>query len=226
MERGPRQYANTESRVDKTQAQFEFNQSLKKDLGDIIAFTDPATGERLPQNQPPEFLLQGPSLKSGYEFLKQHASRLKLELILAEHHPDRPEDLGDTDFNFEGKVRDSDILLLEGLGWNQEYKSLLNRITSNETEPGDLEKLEEFVHDPYTLRIIEAIHDSRVEVGFYDIENTDDPTGIQQKLIGNTDFLAKIADAKVSEGIDEDEIQFTRDLAMNAQIVGVLLSCH
>lgn len=128
--RTERPVPSLEKRDVKGMSAVEFNDALLRDTGYAYFFTDPSTGETLPLERAPDFLLQDEELKIGCEFLKEYGKQLDIQIIFAAHNPNSPKDLGNEQFGFEARVRQSDILLLEGVKWGQKQKEMLNNLSS------------------------------------------------------------------------------------------------
>lgn len=214
----------------KTMSPSEFSQAIKRDVGYATFFTDPMTGERLSVNHPPDFLLQDPELKSGYEFLTQLGQHLDLEVMLAPHNPNRPdENFGSREFDFEGKVKGSDVVLLEGVAWQQKEKDMLNALSSKDGLPVDPDVITKYTAfngangtqeygDTSKLRELNAISRSGAKISFYDVEKKDDETGIRNQIIGNLDFLEVVKSAPVV-GAQGREAEIAKSIAVDKEIV-------
>jgi hypothetical protein len=216
----------------KTMSPSEFSQAIKRDVGYATFFTDPMTGERLSVDRPPDFLLQDPELKSGYEFLTQLGQHLDLEVMLAPHNPNRPdENFGNREFDFEGKVKGSDVVLLEGVAWQQKEKDMLNALSSKNGLPIDSDVITKYTAfkganetveygDTSKLRELNAISRSGAKISFYDVEKKDDETGIRNQIIGNLDFLKVLQQAPVV-GVEGREAEIAKSIAVDKEIISL-----
>jgi len=206
----------------KRMNQFEFSQSLKRNTLLATYFTDPTTGERTPTNRPPDCVLQDQEFKDGYDFFKEFGDRVNLEVMLAPHRKNSPEEnFGDASFDFEGKVRDADIILFEGLGWTQKEKDLLNTLsTAGETATNEQDLLAYIDNDTSKIRRLRAINETGKKIGFFDVENKDDEIGIRQKIIENSAYLNTVlAVAPVVDGLSPEEAKLAKNMQMAKEIV-------
>lgn len=130
-------------------------------------FIDPTTAERLRVNEPPECLLRDPELRSGYDFLKDQAHAVSFDLQFINHNQNSPQNLGPKGY-FEARVRDNDLLLLEGVGWTENSETLVNNLShAREVSP---DVLSEYV-TPLRQRVLNAISGTKKIVGFHDIRS-------------------------------------------------------
>lgn len=231
--RTERPVPSLEKRDVKRMSAVEFNDALHRDTGYAYFFTDPSTGENIPLERAPDFLLQDEELKTGYEFLKEYGKHLDIQIIFASHSPNSPEDLGNEQFDFEARVKKSDVFLLEGVEWEQKQKEMLNDLSSGRRiDSNDLGEYTSYktkdgkikYGNTSTLRILNAISRSKVKVSFYDIENKDDDFGIRQQIIGNTKFADTLANTKfVGEDTEmqEKEVELLRNIALSKQIISL-----
>lgn len=183
--------SSPERRNLKGMNRFEFSQALKRNTQLATYFTDPTTGERIPNNRPPDCVLQDQEFKDGYNFLKEFGDKVDLEVMLAPHRKNRPdENFGDASFDFEGRVRDADIVLLEGFGWTQKQKDLLNTLSVGGGLAANREDLVTYINDDSSkVREVNAINKTGKKIAFFDVENKDDEVGVRQKIIENSHYL-------------------------------------
>lgn len=200
----------------------EFSMATKKYTTLATYFMDPMTGERLPANRPPDCVLQDKEYHDGYEFLKQFGDRVDLEVMLAPHTPNKPdENFGDRSFDFEGRVKAADIVLFEGMYWMQKDKDLLNAISSkgaSRLSSQELQDVTSYVDGNTShVRKLNAINGTGAKISFYDIEQKDDESGIRKQLLENINFHKKIQSLPVKNATEE-EAKIALDMAQTKEI--------
>ncbi len=209
---------------------YRFLNALHRSDAQKVTFTDPLTGEDLSPNSMPAFLSRDQELRQGQEFLSEFADRLDIQIVFAHHHPGNAAALGDEQFGFEGRVGDSDLLLLEGFGWNQRQKELYNKLSAGGMAPEEFDEListytayldeagNRKAGGAYNVRKLNAIANARVAVSFFDVENKSDPHHIRKSLLAADEVgssLAANARAVDAGGVvtdDRTEAAKTRDI--------------
>jgi len=217
----------------KRMSAFEFNKALHRDTGYACFFTDPSTGEDLPLDRLPDFLLQDKDLKTGYEFLKEFHLHIDIQIIFAGHKPNSPEELGDEQFGFETRVKESDIVLFEGVSWRQKEKELLNDLSAGKTVDNNeltaytaYQDVDGKIKPGNTLKLRElnAISRTGVKVSFYDVEDKNDEFGIRSQIIGNTEFTEIVRNAPVIDQgnkMQGEEAEVAKNIALATQIISL-----
>jgi hypothetical protein len=211
-----------ERRNMKSMSPEEFSMAIKKYTTLATYFMDPMTGERLPANRPPDCVLQDKEYHDGYEFLKQFGDRVDLEVMLAPHTPNKPdENFGDRSFDFEGRVKAADIVLFEGMFWKQKDKEMLNALSSKEILQLSPQQRKDVITyeggDTSLMRKLDAINGSGAKISFYDIEQKDDESGIRKQLLENINFHKKIQSLPVKNATEE-EAKIALDMAQTKEI--------
>ncbi len=217
----------------KRMSAFEFNKALHRDTGYACFFTDPSTGDDLPLDRLPDFLQQDEELKTGYDFLKEFHPHIDIQIIFAGHKPNSPEELGDEQFGFEARVKESDVILFEGVSWRQKEKELLNNLSAGKTvDNNDLTAYTAYQDDDgkikygntLKLRELNAISRTGAKVSFYDVEDKDDAFGIRSQIIGNTEFTETVRNAPVIDQgnkIQGAEAEAAKNIALATQVVSL-----
>lgn len=213
---------NQELRDMKRMSPEEFSQAMKRHTPYAMYFTDPTTGEILPTHRPPDCVLQDQEYHDGYEFLKEFGERVNLEVMLAPHTPNKPdENFGDGAFNFEGRVKAADIVLFEGMFWMQKEKELLNTVSSKgalQLSPQELQGVTSYVvGDTSLVRKLNAISGTGAKISFYDIEQRDDESGIRKQMLENMKFYKTLLAGRV-EDATEEEAKLALDMAGTREI--------
>ncbi len=162
------------------------NASFKKE-GDRYSFYDPATGEKLRPEYPAESLLKDEKLGKGYQFLLEFGHLMNLDIQYAKHSI--PDDWGSTEY--EARVASADIYLLEGIGWDEKLAAGLNHLS--QTGKAD-DAVQQYVHEgnpELRMRELEAIAESGVKVGFFDIDH-DEEDPLRSTLIAASDLIHEV----------------------------------
>jgi hypothetical protein len=182
---------------------YEFFHATCRQEQDRVVFTDPTTREMVNTETLPNFLLRDQNLRTGYNFLQEFGSLLRVDTIFARHKSNEPEGLGDKTFNFEGRVRNSDIVLLEGLGWNEELQRQLNNLSKGRQISQEViqsylyhdDRSSKFTNqdiNQYRLREIQAIANSSAHILFHDIDDGEDLLFIRKQMIEASEFTTEL----------------------------------
>lgn len=171
------------------------NAMVKEQQGDsgleLIAM-DPYTGTEISPVTPPECLMRDERLAQGYLFLIDNGHRLRLDVLLNAHG--KAEDLGET-LDFERKIADSNIVLLEGLGWDETLFRELNSLSSS----GRMNRrvYEDYYEgNTFQERMVNAIAHSGAVISFNDI---DAGSGIREDMIALADLPSLLKDTNLSD---------------------------
>ena len=172
---------NEQSAIKGIEKTVDFYNHMQRRERDRVVFTDPGSGENIASELPPQFLNQDKKLQEGYGFLQKFGHLVNLEVILARHGDEDEAALGDQQFGFEERVRASDIFLLEGLGYTNQTEAMMSELSRSGQAEGDIEKW--IGKSLYRLCEAQALQNSGVAVGFFDIDNSPDEYNIRQSLI-------------------------------------------
>jgi hypothetical protein len=230
-ERGFRPEHNNVRDTSRKLTAHEFFAATCKQERDRTTFIDPTTREILATDTLPNFLLRDSNLRDGYDFLKEFGKSIDIQILFARHDADRPDVLGDTTFNFEGRVQTSDIVLLEGLGWNEAVQQMLQALShrldvseavlhhylfsdGHDTSTNPSETINQ-----YKLREVQAIAKSGKHISFYDVDNSSDQFHIREQLIEGAAFTTHLSETlQPPQNIPEEEAKKVKDLGIAKQI--------
>ncbi len=193
----------------------EFFKRIHKRVPGGVVFTDPITGEVVTEKKPPEYLERDEDLHNGYKFLREMGTLCNIEIIFA-RHDGQAESLGDANFNFEGRVKEADIFLIEGVGWSKENAQGLNKLSV--TGEANAQLNEYVTNNVKNNRETQAIRGSGATIAFYDVsEKQEDTSGVRKSIIEQTRFLDKIQNAALAPGADAR----SKDKAINIHVSAV-----
>lgn len=168
-------------------AQLEWHgNSFTVEEGDFIP-QEPSKRERISPSEPPSRLKEDEDLGRGYEFLREFGNRINVHIRYARH--EKPEDLGDS--SFERQIRDTDIYLLEGLGWNKKLQQGLDFLAERGKFPNSNEEVHEFIQDPFHMRIARAIAGTQTRISFADVDGKAGDS-LRQGILDQADYYDNI----------------------------------
>ncbi len=205
---------------DSLEDRLKFHNSIQRRVGDKIYFLDPLTGEPLPTDRFPDFLAQDEELAFGHNFLNEFGQLMNTEIVFSRHV--EAEDLGDEEYNFEDKVKQSDIVLLEGAYFTKDIQSILKKVAS-ETDTlteEEFELLKKYQGtNSFTNRVLEAINGTGVEVAFSDVEDREDKHHIRKKILGQMRFLDTVKDSPTINTGNSRETELAKSVAEDTAIM-------
>lgn len=140
--------------------------------------------------------------------------------------------MGDEGFDFEGRIKRSDVVLLEGLNWAEESEQMLNDVSFS--RPTNMQALDNFVSwedeqgerhvgNTYAVRKLSALQGTNKHIAYFDIEKVknddleNDPHGIRSKLHTAHDFGESLLTAHV-DGVQAEEAKLAQSMARTKHI--------
>jgi hypothetical protein len=163
---------------DRLLSQAEWHNNSFRKIGNVYIFQEPLKKEQVSTNEPPSMFRQDDELSSGYNFLKKYGSKLNLDIFYSQHS--EWNDLGGKDF--EAKIKEADIYLLENAGWVANEQEGLDQLSRRGRFSADnLDTLDYIRRSNFTRRIATAISSSGARISFFDVNDAPDP--IRQGII-------------------------------------------
>lgn len=154
---------------------------------------DPFTDTEISPDMPPESLQADPQIGQGYLFLIDHGHELNLDVLLHRHGEDS--DLDVPGLNYEQRIANANIVLLEGLGWDEGLMQEMNQLADS----GRMSKeaYDKYcAGDSYQERVLNAISKSGTVVSFNDIDQGD---GIRGDLVRQQNLHGQFESLNMSE---------------------------
>ncbi|MEI8061201.1 MAG: hypothetical protein WCG99_02820 [Candidatus Berkelbacteria bacterium] len=158
--------------------------------GEELIALDPFSGSEISPVEPPETLVSDERLGQGYFFLAEHGSEINVDVLLAPHAT--AADVEAPILDYDRRIAAADLVLLEGLGWNEKLKDELNDLTLTGSMAN--EQYDEYCSNERRKRVIRALAKSGTAVSFLDIDSGDD--SLRTSLVALQDIYEKMDQAQ------------------------------
>jgi len=168
--------------------------------GKYILLQEPLNKEPISPDEPPSRLQEDKKLNEGYQFLRTVRGNIHLDITFVQHF--EWNDIGNK--KYEKLVHQTDIYLLELLGWSENDRNGLNQLSKQGHFPSsNIETINFIKKDSFNRRITEVISSSGTRVGFFDVD--DAPDVLRQGIIQQASLQDRIMNH--TETFNEDYIR-------------------
>jgi len=158
--------------------------------GEELIALDPFSGSEISPVEPPETLVSDERLGQGYFFLAEHGSKINIDVLLAPHAT--AADVEAPILDYDRRVASADLILLEGLGWNEKLKDELNEFTLSGSMAQ--QQYNEYCSGEHAARIARALAKCGAAVSFLDIDDGDDQ--VRSSLVALKEIFGKMDQAQ------------------------------
>jgi hypothetical protein len=159
----------------------------------------PLNRERISPTGPPRRLKEDKELGDGFQFLQEFGNRISLHIRYSPHR--NAEDFGGDEF--EQQVKESDIYLLEQLGWTDDLQQGLDNLADHGSfSSSNTPTLNYLTRDELHRRIGAAISGTKTRIGFADIHDGTDE--LRRGMINQAGLIQVLRD-NATGGLDQDK---------------------